>query len=86
MLSQYSIGNYVQQMEVTKQFPYWQNVSIIDNSTNVICNKIHKKIYKWDDIYWSVYYPPNHFRCRSLVISLSKDEIGEQILSLINIS
>lgn len=81
MLSQYSIGNYVQQMEVTKQFPYWQYVSIIDNSTSDICNKLHKKIYKWDDIFWSVYYPPNHFRCRSLVISLSKDEIGEQTIS-----
>lgn len=81
MLSQYNIGNYVQQMEVTKQYPYWQYLSIIDNSTSDICNKFHKKIYKWDDAFWASYYPPNHFRCRSLVISLSKDEIGEQPIS-----
>ncbi|MEG1087764.1 MAG: phage minor head protein, partial [Cetobacterium sp.] len=81
MLSQYSIGNYAQQMEVTKQYPYWQYLSIIDNSTSDICNKFHKKIYKWDDAFWASYYPPNHFRCRSLVISLAKDEIGEQPIS-----
>lgn len=80
MLSQYSIGNYVQQMEVVKQFPYWQYISIIDNSTSEICNKLHKKIYKFDDIFWKTYYPPNHFRCRSLVVSLSKEEtVGETI-------
>ena len=75
MMTQYSIGNYKQQMEVIEQFPYWEYSAIEDNRTSNICKQLDGVIKRYDDPFWSAYYPPNHFQCRSTVISRSKEEI-----------
>lgn len=80
--SQYSIGNYMQQMEVVDEYPYWQYSSVIDDDTSDICKKLNGKVYKNDSPFWKIYYPPNHFRCRSSVISFSKAELAEFSLSI----
>lgn len=75
MMTQYSIGNYKQQMEVIEDYPYWEYSAIEDNRTSNICRQLDGVIKKYDDLFWSAYYPPNHFHCRSTVISRSKEEL-----------
>ena len=75
MMTQYSIGNYKQQIEVVEEFPYWEYSAIEDNRTSNICKQLDGVIKRYDDPFWSTYYPPNHYQCRSTVISRSKEEI-----------
>lgn len=75
MMTQYSIGNYKQQMEVIEDYPYWEYSAIEDNRTSNICRQLDGVIKKYDDLFWSTYYPPNHFHCRSTVISRNKEEL-----------
>lgn len=77
MFSQYSIGNYKQLKEDEKLFPYWQYHAVDDNRTTSICRTLNGKIYKTTDPFWNIYYPPNHYQCRSTVICLSKDDMKE---------
>lgn len=75
MMTEYSIGNYKQQMECTEDYPYWEYCAIEDNRTSTICKNLDGVAKRFDDPFWSVYYPPNHFQCRSSVISRSKEEL-----------
>jgi SPP1 gp7 family putative phage head morphogenesis protein len=75
MMTQYSIGNYKQQIEVVEEFPYWEYSAIEDNRTSNICKQLDGVIKRYDDPFWSTYYPPNHYQCRSTVISRSKEEM-----------
>lgn len=77
MFSQYSIGNYKQLKENEEFFPYWQYHAIEDNRTTSICRTLNGKIFKSDNPFWDIYYPPNHYQCRSTVICLSKDDMKE---------
>lgn len=80
--SQYSIGNFKQQMEVVKEYPYWKYVTIGDERTSNICRNLADTIKKYNDPFWSSYYPPNHYRCRSTVISLSKADLESEGLKI----
>lgn len=82
MMTQYSIGNYKQQMEVIEDYPYWEYSAIEDNRTSNICRQLDGVIKKYDDLFWSTYYPPNHFHCRSTVISRNKEELKKYNLKI----
>lgn len=41
--------------------------AVLDQGTTALCRSLDQ-VRKWsDDPFWNVYYPPNHFGCRSLV-------------------
>ncbi len=82
MMTQYSIGNYKQQMEVIDYYPYWEYSAIEDSRTSNICRQLDGVVKKYDDPFWSAYYPPNHFHCRSTVISRNKEEIKKYNLKI----
>lgn len=82
MMTQYSIGNFKQQMEVVEDYPYWEYSAIEDNRTSNICRQLDGVVKKYDDSFWSAYYPPNHFHCRSTVISRNKEELKKYNLKI----
>ena len=82
MMTQYSIGNFKQQMEVVEDYPYWEYSAIEDNRTSNICRQLDGVVKKYDDPFWSAYYPPNHFHCRSTVISRNKEELKKYNLKI----
>lgn len=82
MMTQYSIGNYKQQMEVVEDYPYWEYSAIEDNRTSNICRQLDGVVKRYDDSFWSAYYPPNHFHCRSTVISRNKEELKKYNLKI----
>lgn len=75
MMTEYSIGNYKQQMECIEDYPYWEYCAIEDNRTSTLCKNLDGVVKRFNDPFWSAYYPPNHYQCRSSVISRSKEEI-----------
>ena len=82
MMTQYSIGNYKQQMEVIDYYPYWEYSAIEDSRTSNICRQLDGVVKRYDDSFWSAYYPPNHFHCRSTVISRNKEELKKYNLKI----
>lgn len=82
MMTQYSIGNFKQQMEVVEDYPYWEYSAIEDNRTSNICRQLDGVVKRYDDSFWSAYYPPNHFHCRSTVISRNKEELKKYNLKI----
>lgn len=82
MMTQYSIGNYKQQMEVVEDYPYWEYSAIEDSRTSNICRQLDGVVKRYDDPFWSAYYPPNHFHCRSTVISRNKEELKKYNLKI----
>ena len=75
MMTEYSIGNYKQQMECIEDYPYWEYCAIEDNRTSTLCKNLDGVVKRFDDPFWSAYYPPNHYQCRSSVISRNKEEL-----------
>lgn len=75
--SSYQAGRYRQMLESSKTRPYWKYVSVMDSGTTSICRSLNGKVLKSDDPQWSTIYPPNHFRCRSIVTSYSLKQMNQ---------
>ncbi|MCL2064038.1 MAG: minor capsid protein [Candidatus Cloacimonetes bacterium] len=61
---------------------YWEYTSVIDGRESELCEYLNGKIFPKDDPFWNEYFPPNHFNCRSTVISLSSAEVSERGLKI----
>jgi|ERR1035437_16550 SPP1 gp7 family putative phage head morphogenesis protein len=55
--------------------PLLQFDAVIDDRTTAICSSLNEVIKPVADPFWDMYYPPNHFGCRSTVRSLSSGKI-----------
>lgn len=76
ILSAYSKGRIRAQIEAGN--PYWQYIATLDGRETELCYTLDGKIFRSDDPFWKTYYPPNHFNCRSHVVSLDEDSINTQ--------
>lgn len=54
-----------------KTLPLLQFDAVIDGQTSDVCRPLDRIIKPVDDPFWNIYYPPNHFRCRSMANQLS---------------
>ena len=41
--------------------------AVMDNLTSALCSSLNGVVKPVNDPFWDIYYPPNHFRCRSTV-------------------
>jgi SPP1 gp7 family putative phage head morphogenesis protein len=67
----YSVGRYKQLQEVKQSRPYWMYVAVMDSATRPDHAAMNGKIYHADHPFWDQWYPPNGFRCRCYVRTLS---------------
>lgn len=76
----YAAGRYVQmtQPAVLKARPYWRFSGIGDQRQTVVCLESDGTILPADHPWWNGHYPPNHFQCRSHVVTLSEAEAEEE--------
>lgn len=51
-------------------FPFLEFDATMDNRTTKLCRSLNKVVRTVDDPFWDLYYPPNHFNCRSDVHQL----------------
>jgi len=79
-MTAFSRGRMIAQKEAN--LPYWQYFAVVDGRETELCNTLDGKVFRSDDPFWDTYYPPNHFNCRSTVVSLSESELSEETLSV----
>lgn len=63
--------------------PLLQFDAVMDGRTSAICRDLEGVTRPIDDTFWDVYYPPNHWGCRSTVRQLSHGTVtpGEKIIT-----
>jgi len=71
----YMVGRYTQQMEVKRYFPFWMYVSILDASTRPTHAAMNGRVWAADHPIWKKWYPPNGFRCRCKVRTLTETQV-----------
>lgn len=84
MNSAYAVGRYKEQLEEIDIAPYLQYMAIMDESTRPEHKALHKKVFRADDPFWSVFYPPNGWNCRCFARSLTKYELESSGLKVEN--
>lgn len=70
-------GHYKSMTDETtmKMRPYWRYRTAGDGHVRESHAVMEGRVYRADDPIWDVWYPPNGFRCRCMVVSLSKKQV-----------
>ncbi|AGW12830.1 putative phage head morphogenesis protein, SPP1 gp7 family [Megalodesulfovibrio gigas DSM 1382 = ATCC 19364] len=78
----YNVGRYKQMAEVAEDRPFWQYSAVNDSRTRPTHRALHGKVYPHDSPFWDTWYPPNGFRCRCKVKTLSADDVRARGLAV----
>lgn len=78
----YNVGHYNSMMQAVKLRPYWMYVTAGDDRVRDTHAALHGAVYRADDPFWKVWYPPNGYKCRCHVRSYSERQIKEQGLRI----
>ncbi|BFH15187.1 hypothetical protein J6TS7_49930 [Paenibacillus dendritiformis] len=80
----YQVGHYQQMRSPTvmKLRPYWMYDAVKDSKTRPSHLAMDGKVYRADDPIWDTWYPPNGFRCRCTVKTLSERQLKERGLKV----
>lgn len=78
----YAAGRYTKMQAVKKARPYWQYIAIMDSRVRPSHAVMHGKVYPADHAFWNSNYPPNGFRCRCGVRSLSARQVKDMGLKV----
>lgn len=73
----YNVGHYKAMISTTvkKARPYWMYSAVNDSHTRPSHLAMDGKVFHADDPVWDTWYPPNGFRCRCTVITLSPQQV-----------
>lgn len=77
MQSAYNAGHYRSMTDATtmKLRPYWKYVTAGDGEVRETHAQMDGRIYAADDPIWDIWYPPNGYRCRCTVVSMTKKQV-----------
>lgn len=80
----YNAGHYKAMTDPTvrKRRPYWQYQTAGDGNVRPEHAAMEGRVYRCDDPIWDVWYPPNGFRCRCIVVSLTADQVQQRGLQV----
>lgn len=78
--SAYNVGAYEEMTRpaVMAARPYWRYDAVEDSRTRPAHRAMNGKVFPADSPIWDTWYPPNGFRCRCAVSSLSKRQVEQQ--------
>ncbi len=82
MQTAYSAGRYKKMQAVKASRPYWQYIAVMDKRVRPSHAILHEKVYPADHEFWATNYPPNGFRCRCGVRTLSARQVEKQGLAV----
>ncbi len=77
MQTAFNAGHYKSMTDETvmRLRPYWQYVTAGDGSVRESHAVMEGRVYRADDPIWDIWYPPNGFKCRCMVASLSEKQV-----------
>ncbi len=80
----YMVGHYrrMTDPEVIERRPYWMYDAINDSRTRPTHRALDGKVFPADHPFWDTWYPPNGYRCRCGVISLTGDQVRRRGLKV----
>ena len=80
----YNAGHYKAMTEpmTRKLRPYWQYITAGDGDVRPTHAAMEGKVYRCDDPIWNIWYPPNGFRCRCSVVSLTEEQVKRRGLQI----
>ena len=80
----YNVGHYrrLTDPEMLKARPYWMYDAVNDSRTRPTHRALDGKVFPADHPFWDTWYPPNGYRCRCGVISLSEAEVRRRGLTV----
>lgn len=78
----YSAGRYSQMMRSSDTRPIWVYSAVLDNRTRAAHRDLHGKSYRYDHPFWEEYYPPNGWRCRCSVYSITEYQAKERNIEI----
>lgn len=58
--------------------PYWKYVTAGDGDVRESHAQMEGRIYRADNPIWNTWYPPNGFKCRCTVVSMTEEQVKEQ--------
>lgn len=82
MQTAYAAGRYKKMQAVKASRPYWQYLAIVDKRVRPSHAVLHELVYPADHEFWASNYPPNGFRCRCGVRTLSAKQVEKQGLTV----
>jgi len=77
----YSKGTYDQQVDNKDVRAYVVYDALMDGRTSEICEQLNNEVFEVGSNLHNKYLPPNHFNCRSTMISLNEEDLKEYGLS-----
>ena len=80
----YNVGHYEQMTDpgVMKLRPFWQYDAVNDTHTRPSHLAMDGKVFPADSPVWNTWFPPNGFRCRCTVRTLSKRQVEARGLTV----
>ncbi len=78
----YNAGHYANMQAAKRYRPYWQYKTAGDGNVRESHAAMQDKVYAADDPIWNVWYPPNGYRCRCTVVSLTKEQVEKRNLQV----
>jgi SPP1 gp7 family putative phage head morphogenesis protein len=82
MQSAHMAGRYAQMKRASKTRPYWRYIAVKDKRTRPSHAALNGKVFPHDHDFWDHYYPPNGFRCRCSVQTLSQRQVEDRGLEV----
>ena len=71
----FQAGRFRTMRRTVKTRPYWQYSAVNDGRTRPTHRGMHGWVARWDDPIWKVWWPPNGYRCRCTMKSLSAAQV-----------
>lgn len=75
MQSAYSAGQYQGYMDNIDNRPYWMYDAVGDHRTRPAHSAMDGLVYRYDDPFWTTFYPPNGYNCRCTVVAMAERDI-----------
>lgn len=84
ILTAYNAGHYKRMTSpaLMAARPYWKYLTAGDSKVRETHAQMEGRIYRADDPIWDTWYPPNGFKCRCTVVSMTEEQVrrsGEQV-------
>ena len=80
----YNVGHYQQMTDpaVRKLRPFWQYDAVNDSHTRPSHLEMDGRVFPADSPVWDVWFPPNGFKCRCTVKTLSQRQVEQRGLTV----